>query len=35
MFLLSNLTRLTLRLDQRSTLVYASFVKVPLESSAT
>jgi hypothetical protein len=33
--LVSDLTRLTLGLDQGSTLIYASFVKRPHESSAT
>jgi hypothetical protein len=32
---LSDLTRLTLRLDQGSTLIYASLVKGLQESSAT
>jgi hypothetical protein len=32
---LSNLARLTLRPDQGSTLIYASFVKGPHESSST
>jgi hypothetical protein len=35
MFLLSDLTRLTLRLDQGSTLIYASFVKGQHESGST
>jgi hypothetical protein len=35
MFLLSDLGRLTLPLDQGSTLIYASFVKGPHESGAT
>jgi hypothetical protein len=34
-FLLSDLARLTLRLDQGFDLIYASFVKVLRESSAT
>jgi hypothetical protein len=35
MFLVSDLSRLTLSLDQGSTLIYASFVNGPHESSAT
>ncbi len=34
-FFLSDLTRLTLRLDLGFDLIYASFVKGPHESSAT
>jgi hypothetical protein len=35
MFLLGDLTRLTLRLDQGSKLIYASFVNGLQESNAT
>jgi hypothetical protein len=35
MFLLSDLTRLTLLLDQGTSLIYASFVKGPHESGST